>query len=113
MSIKEKIKSFFSFKEHKKLYSFVAAAIIVLSLFNIWLFFTPTGELVEHSFFKTFNNIPEEHIIEIYSGNEKIKELDGFYRIEQYHGYIVIINEQTGERVDVYGASVIVNSQRK
>lgn len=113
MNIKEKIKGCFKIKQHKKLYSFIAAAIIVLGLFNIWLFFTPMGELAQHSFFKTFNEVPEEHIVEIYSGNTKIKELEGYYRIEQYQGYIVIINEKTKERTDVYGASVIVNSQRK
>ena len=98
---------------HKKAYSFIIAGVLVLGLFCVWFFMTPTGQLAQYSFFKSFNDIPEEHIIEIYSGNTKIKELEGYYRIEQYQGYIVIINERTKERTDVYGASVIVNSQRE
>ena len=99
-------------KGHKRAYSFVIAGILVLVLAGIWFFGTPTGQLAQYSFFKSFNNIPEEHVIEVYSGNTKIKEYVGFYRVEVYQSYIVILNDVTKERIDIYGASVIVNEKK-
>lgn len=99
-------------KGHKRAYSFVIAGILVLVLAGIWFFGTPTGQLAQYSFFKSFNNIPEEHVIEVYSGNTKIKEYVGFYRVEVYQSYIVILNDVTSERIDIYGASVIVNEKK-
>lgn len=101
-----------SFKKHKKAYSFIIAAIFILTLVAVWFFRTPTGELAQYSFFKSFNQIPEEHVIEVYSGNTKIKEYVGYYRIEQYQDYIVILNDVTKERIDIYGGSIIVNEKK-
>ena len=81
MSVKDKlgkIKEKLTFRQHKKAYSFVIAAIIVITLFLIWFLGTPTGQLAQQSFSKSFNNVPEEHVIEVYSGNTKIKEYVGF-----------------------------------
>lgn len=99
-------------KKHKKAYSFIIAAIFILTLVAVWFFRTPTGELAQYSFFKSFNPIPEEHVIEVYSGNTKIKEYVGYYRIEQYQNYVVVLNDVTKERIDIYGGSIIVNEKK-
>lgn len=115
MSVKDKlgkIKEKLTFRQHKKAYSFVIATIIVITLFLTWFLETPTGQLAQQSFSKSFNDIREEHVIEVYSGNTKIKEYVGFYRVERYQSYLVILNDVTGERIDIYGASVIVNEKR-
>ena len=106
------LKNRLGLKGHKRAYSFIIAGILVLVLAGIWFFGTPTGQLAQYSFFKSFNNIPEEHVIEVYSGNTKIKEYVGFYRVEVYQSYIVILNDVTRERIDIYGASVIVNEKK-
>lgn len=115
MSVKDKlgkIKEKLTFRHHKKAYSFIVAGVIVVALFLTWFLGTPTGQLAQQSFFKSFNDIPEEHIIEIYSGGVKIKEYVGYYRCEQYQGYLVLIDDCTGERIDIYGNnSVIINSK--
>lgn len=117
MSVKDKlgkIKEKLTFRQHKKAYSFVIAAIIVITLFLIWFLGTPTGQLAQQSFSKSFNDVPEEHVIEVYSGGDKIKEYVGFYRIEKYQSYYVILSEVTNERIDVYGADmIIVNEMEK
>lgn len=99
-------------KGHKRAYSFIIAGILVLVLAGIWFFGTPTGQLAQYSFFKSFNDIPEEHVIEVYSGNTKIKEYVGYYRVEQYQNYLVIISDTTHERIDIYGCAVLVNEAR-
>jgi hypothetical protein len=115
VSVKDKlgkIKEKLTLRHHKKAYSFIVAGIIVVALFLTWFLGTPTGQLAQQSFSKSFNDIPEEHVIEVYSGNTKIKEYVGFYRVERYQSYLVILNDVTGERIDVYGASVIVNEKK-
>lgn len=98
---------------HKKAYSFIIAGVLVLGLFCVWFFMTPTGQLAQYSFFKSFNDIPEEHVIEVYSDGTKIKEYVGFYRIEKYQTYYVIISEKTNERVDIYGADMVIVNEMK
>lgn len=115
MKVKDKlgkVKEKLTFRHHKKAYSFIIAGVIVITLFLTWFLGTSTGQLAQQSFFKSFNDIPEEHIIEIYSGGVKIKEYVGYYRCEQYQGYLVLIDDCTGERIDIYGNnSVIINSK--
>lgn len=74
---------------------------------------TPTGQLAQYSFFKSFNDIPEEHVIEVYSGGVKIKEYVGFYRVEKYQSYYTILCEATNERIDVYGADMVIVNEMK
>ena len=107
-----KIKEKLTFRHHKKAYSFIIAGIIVIALFLTWFLGTPTGQLAQKSFTKSFNDVLEERVIEVYSGNTKIKEYVGFYRVERYQSYLVILNDVTGERIDIYGASVIVNEKK-
>lgn len=111
MNVKDKlgkIKEKLTFRHYKKAYSFVIAGIIVIALFLVWFLGTPTGQLAQQSFVKSFNDIPEEHVIEVYSGGHKIKEYVGYYRIEKYQSYYVILSEVTNERIDVYGADMII-----
>lgn len=115
-NIKDKfigLKNRLGLKGHKKVYSFIIAGILVLVLAGIWFFGTPTGQLAQYSFFKSFNQIPEEHVIEVYSGGSKIKEYVGYYRCEQYQGYLVLINDVTKERIDIYGADAIIINEKK
>ena len=107
-----KIKEKLTFRHHKKAYSFIVAGVIVVALFLTWFLGTPTGQLAQQSFSKSFNDIPEEHVIEVYSGNTKIKEYVGFYRVERYQSYLVILNDVTGDRIDIYGAAVILNEKK-
>lgn len=107
-----KIKGKLTFRHHKKAYSFIIAGVIVVTLFLTWFLGTPTGQLAQQSFSKSFNDIPEEHVIEVYSGNTKIKEYVGFYRVERYQSYLVILNDVTGERIDIHGCAVLVNEAR-
>lgn len=107
------LKNRLGLKGHKKVYSFIVAGILVLVLAGIWFFGTPTGQLAQYSFFKSFNQIPEEHVIEVYSGGSKIKEYVGYYRCEQYQGYLVLINDVTKERIDIYGADAIIINEKK
>ena len=109
VSIKEKLIP----SGHKKAYSFIIAGVIVLGLFCVWFFMTPTGQLAQYSFFKSFNDIPEEHVIEVYSGGVKIKEYVGFYRVEKYQSYYTILCEATNERIDVYGADMVIVNEMK
>lgn len=95
---------------HKKAYSFIIAGVLVLGLFCVWFFMTPTGQLAQYSFFKSFNDIPEERCVEVYAAGEKIKTFVGHYRVERYQSYLVILDDDTGERTDVYGdCAVIIN----
>ena len=116
MSVKNKLKKVkekLTFGNHKRAYSFIIAGVIVVTLFLIWFLGTPTGHLAQQSFSKSFNHVLEEHVIEVYSGNTKIKEYVGFYRVEEYKNYLVILDDVTGERIDVYGNAIaIINSPR-
>ena len=112
--IHDKVSNIFKehLQHHKKIYSFIIAAIIVIVCFLIWLLGTYPGQLARDSFFKTFNPIPEEHIIEVFNGSGKIKEYVGYYRIENYQGRIVLIDDKTGEKVEIYGNnSIIINTK--
>lgn len=108
----DSLKNKFGFDSHRKVYFFIIAAIIVLTLFGVWFFGTPTGHLAQESFFKSFNHVSQERVVEVYAGPEKVKEYTGYYRIEPYQGYIVLINDETGERVDIYNSAVIINEAK-
>lgn len=84
--------------------------LVVISCF-IYVFLTQPGSLIRDSFAKTFNGITEIRHVQVYSGPKVIREYVGRYGIEQYHGYLVIMNYDTGERIDIYGSTaVIINS---
>lgn len=112
LSIKEKIiKIKNRQKRHKKLYSFIAAALVIFFCFGYFYFQnTIPGSLIAHSFYKTMNGESENREIEIYSGNHLVRSYHGRYVVEQYSGYVILVNQDTNERIDIYGASVIVNS---
>ena len=113
MSVKDKlgkIKEKLTFRHHKKAYSFIVAGIIVVALFLTWFLGTPTGQLAQQSFSKSFNDIPEDRCVEVYAAGEKIKTFVGHYRVERYQSYLIVYNDDTGERTDIYGdCAVIIN----
>lgn len=102
-SLKEKT------KRHHKWKMFAYAAIILFIMGYIWLFHTNTGWIARDSFIKTFST-DRERVITVYSADgEMIRRFDGTYNVEFFSDkYIVIMNQHTGERVNLYGASAVV-----
>ena len=97
------------FKGHKKWKMFLYAGILILILVTIWLTQTNQGWIARNSFLKTFDT-KRERIVTVYGANgEPIREFKGTYNVEIFNDkYLVIMNQNTGERVNVYGGSTIV-----
>lgn len=102
-SIREKTKG------HRKWKMFVYAGIIVFISGVIWLTQTNQGWIARNSFFKTFDT-NRERIVTVYGANgEPVRRFEGTYNVEFFDDkYLVIMNQHTGERVNVYGNSTIV-----
>ena len=96
-------------KGHHKWKMFLYAGIIVLILGIIWLTQTNQGWIARNSFMKTFE-INRERVVTIYSANgELVREFIGTYNVEIFNDqYLVIMNQNTGERINVYGDSSII-----
>ena len=95
------------FKGHKKWKMFLYAGILILGMGYIWLFHTNTGWLARTSFSKSFEHHPDR-IVRIYAGNELIEEYVGAYTIENYQGYLVLIDFERQERINLYGDVIAV-----
>lgn len=102
-SLKEKTKG------HRKWNMFIYAAIMISCCFGIWITSTNQGWIARDSFVKTFST-DRERVITVYSADGKaIRRFDGTYNVEFFSDkYIVIMNQNTGERVNLYGASAVV-----
>ena len=96
--IKEKVK----LPSRSRTISILCAAGLIICLFLIWLFGSNTGWLARQSFFKSFDHAPER-IVRIYSGSELIATYEGHYTVEQYQGYLVVIDFDYEQRINVYG----------
>ena len=96
--IKEKVK----LPSRSRIISVLCAAGLIICLFLIWLFGSNTGWLARQSFFKSFDRAPER-IVSIYSGSELIATYKGHYTVEQYQGYLVVIDFDREQRINVYG----------
>lgn len=96
--IKEKVK----LPSRSRTISVLCAAGLIICLFLIWLFGTNTGWLARQSFFKSFDRAPER-IVRIYSGSELIATYEGHYTVEQYQSYLVVIDFDREQRINVYG----------
>lgn len=94
-------------KKSGKWKAFLAAAILIIGFVYIWLFNTNVGWLARTSFDKTFNR-EEERVISIYAGNKMIAQYEGAYSIEQYQGYLVLINHKAKTRTNLYGDIIAV-----
>lgn len=106
-SIREKTKG------HCKWKMFIYAGIILFLAGYIWLFHTNTGWLARTSFDKTFRKDPNR-IVRIYAGNELIDTYVGHYAVEPYNGYLVVIDFDNQERINIYGeVTAIVDSPRE
>ena len=94
---------------HHKWKMFLYAGIIVLILCIIWLMQTNRGWIVRNNFFKTFDT-SRERIVTVYGPNgEPVRKFEGTYNVEFFDDKdIVIMNQHTGEIVNVYGNSTIV-----
>lgn len=95
------------FKGHKKWKMFLYAGILIFTMGYAWLFHTNTGWLARTSFIKTFDHEPER-IVRVYTGNEQIAEYVGHYTVEQYQNYLVVIDFDNQERINLYGDVVAV-----
>lgn len=89
-----------------RIISLIFGLFIAFILF--YVFCTKPGMLIRQSFEKTFVGTTQTREIEIYSSGELIHEFTGHYGIEQYQGYLVIINYDTQERTDIYGQTAVV-----
>ena len=114
MSAYEKIKNGVSnlrqkVKGHHKWKMFLYAAIMIVIAFTIWLTSTNRGWIARSSFMKTFD-VETQRIVMVYSADgSKIREFRGTYNVEFFSDdYLIIMNQKTGERVNLYGASTIV-----
>ena len=100
-------------KGHHKWKMFLYAGIIVFILFFTWLFGTNTGWLARTSFMKSFDHHPDR-IVRIYTGSELIEEYVGQYSVENYQGYLCIIDHANQQRINLYGDVVaIVDTPRE
>ena len=102
-SIREKTKG------HRKWRMFIYAGIVVFISGAIWLTQTNQGLIARNRFLKTFDS-QRERIVTVYGANgEPIREFKGTYNVEIFNDkYIVIMNQNTGEHINVYGGSTII-----
>lgn len=103
--IKEKVK----LPSRSRTISVLCAAGLIICLFLIWLLGTNTGWIARNSFFKTFD-IDTQRIVTVYGANgELIRYFEGSYNVENFNNqYWVIMNQRTGERINIYGDSTII-----
>ena len=103
--IKEKVK----LPSRSRIISVFCAAGLIICLFLVWLFGTNTGWIARNSFFKTFD-IDTQRIVTVYGANgEFIRYFEGSYNVENFNNqYWVIMNQRTGERINIYGDSTII-----
>lgn len=103
--IKEKVK----LPSRSRIISVLCAAGLIICLFLIWLFGSNTGWIARNSFFKTFD-ISTQRIVTVYGANgELIRYFEGSYNVENFNNqYWVIMNQHTGERINIYGDSTII-----
>lgn len=106
-SIREKTKG------HRKWKMFIYAGIVIFLAGYIWLFYTNTGWLARTSLDKTFGQ-DRNRIVKIYAGNKLIDTYVGHYTVEPYRGYLVVIDFDNQERINIYGdVTAIVDSPKE
>lgn len=103
--IKEKVK----LPSRSRTISVLCAAGLIICLFLIWLLGSNQGWIARNSFFKTFD-INTQRIVTVYGANgELIRYFEGTYNVENFNNqYWVIMNQHTGERINIYGDSTII-----
>lgn len=108
----DKIKGVFLKFKNKKFIFYIAGCFI--SIFLVYMFLAQPGLLVRESFQRAFVGANEIRTVQIYSDGELISTYVGKYSVEQYQGYLVVINYETKERIDIYGSSaVVINFEKK
>lgn len=108
--MKEKIKNWFNRpKVHSKRSSLIAAIIIVLGGFSVWVFFTHSGDIFRQDISRQMTPVAEQRDIDVYCNGQLIEELSGMYAIESQKDRTVIYNTDTHERIDFYGDVVIID----
>lgn len=92
---------------HHKWKMFIYAGIIIIIFLYIWLFYTNTGWLVRTSFLKSFEREPDR-VVKVYTGSELVGEYVGKYSVENYQGYLVLIDHEHQQRINLYGDVVAI-----
>lgn len=94
---------------HKRWKPIFYIVVIVFCLFGLWLTTTNQGWIARNSFFKTFDT-NRHRVITVYSADgSPIRCFDGTYNVEFFaDDYLVIMNQNTGERINLYGTSAVV-----
>ena len=94
----------------------VIIVLIILTLIAVPLFYAWNGNfgiIARDSIRQTIEKVPqEEHIVKVYSGGTEIYEFKGYYTVENYGGYYVILdfeNDIEVLRLNFYGGSTITD----
>lgn len=104
----KKVKNKFTIKGHKKILFYAIAALIVVVLFLVWLFDTNMGWIARSSWDKTFDT-DSIHVVTVYDATGSvIKRYEGTYNVEDRGKYWIIMNVNTGERINIYGDCVLI-----
>ena len=88
---------------------FIYIAIILVLMGALWVATTNRGWIARDSFIKTFAT-DRERVVTVYSEDGTvIRQFHGTYNVEFFDDdYIVVMNQRTGERVNVYGQGSII-----
>ena len=88
---------------------FIYIAIILVLMGTLWVATTNRGWIARDSFMKTFAT-DRERVVTVYSEDGTvIRQFCGTYNVEFFNDdYIVVMNQRTGERVNVYGQGSII-----
>ena len=88
---------------------FIYIAIILVLMGALWVATTNRGWIARDSFMKTFAT-DRERVVTVYSEDGTvISQFCGTYNVEFFDDdYIVVMNQRTGERVNVYGQGSII-----
>ena len=88
---------------------FIYIIIILVLLGTLWVATTNRGWIARDSFMKTFAT-DRERVVTVYSEDGTvIRQFYGTYNVEFFDDdYIVVMNQRTGERVNVYGQGSII-----
>lgn len=97
------------FKPNFAAKAFIYIAIILVLMGTLWVATTNRGWIARDSFIKTFAT-DRERVVTVYSEDGTvIRQFHGTYNVEFFDDdYIVVMNQRTGERVNVYGQGSII-----
>ena len=94
---------------HHKWKMFLYAAILLIGGVVFWLTQTNVGWIARNSWSKTFDTDTVRTVTAYSDDGTPIRRFHGTYSVEIFNDqYLVVMNQNTGERVNIYGDSAIV-----